>query len=286
MLDVQFLNEKASKLILFLKKARNILEKGREEFLKNPMYPDRVQYYLISAYNELEEINCHLLKQITGEKSKGRCTEKIGEEGIFSEKINRILQEYSGYMKHLVEGAYTVSPEKLYVLATEIVNTLTDRFIKELSATVKELKSTEPELTVPVNVKKLQNHGKAIKSAVRKISNFLNVSPEEFSATPLFIDRARYFAVVLADSSLWICRHILRKAGKKPEKECFRQLSQEGFISEETAKKIEQIVKNRDIFADPSRNIDSKKLYKLLKENIGYFLQFLTEISRSLVKKR
>jgi len=89
-------------------------------------------------------------------------------------------------------------------------------FIKELSSVVKEIKAKEPQLSIPVNVKKLQDHAKAIKSSVRKISNFLNFPKEEFINSPLFIDRARYFSVVLIDSSLWICRHILRKTNYLP----------------------------------------------------------------------
>ncbi|WP_456383660.1 DUF86 domain-containing protein [Persephonella sp.] len=285
MLDVQFLNDKASKLVLFLKKASKILSTDREEFMKVRMYPDRVQYYLISAFNELEEINCHLLKEITGEKSKGRCTEKIAGEGVFSEKINRVFLDFSKYIQNTVEGKYSYSPEEIYLTGKEITSTLLDRFIKELSSVVKELKSKEPKLKIPVNVKKLQDHAKAIKSAVRKISNFINVPEEEFKSTPLFIDRARYFAVVLSDSSLWICRHILRKAGKKPEKQCFKQLADEGFISGETARGVWEIVQHRDIFADPSKEFDTDKLYRLLKENLKYFLDFLTEVSRALVKK-
>ncbi|WP_457639212.1 DUF86 domain-containing protein [Persephonella sp.] len=286
MLDVQFLNDKASKLMLFLKKVKKILQNGKDAFLTTPMYPDRTQYYLISAFNELEEINCHLLKEITGEKTKGNCTEKVAKEGVFSEKTNRAFIDFSRYIKSIMEEKYRYSPQELYVLASDITGTLSDRFIKELAGVVKELKAKEPELTVPVNMKKLQNNAKAVKSAVRKVSNFLNFPLDEFRDSPLFQDRSRYFAVVTADSSLWICRHILRKAGKKPDKNCFKQLAQEGFISEETAEKLSILVEQRDRLADPSAEYDPEYLYRLLKETTPYFLTFLTEISKSLVKKK
>ncbi len=286
MIDVQFLNEKASKLLLFIKKVEKIISVGKESFLSTPMYPDRTQYYLISAYNELEEIACHLLKEITKEKTRGNCIKKIAEEQIFSEKINRTLKDFSQYITDIMENRYSYTPEELYITAKGIVDTLKERFIKELASVIKEIREKEPKLTIPVNIKKVQTHAKAVKSAVRKISNFINFSEEEFSKTPLFIDRARYFAVVLIDSSLWICRHILRKSGKKPQKECFKQLSEEGIISEETAKHISQITQFRDIFADPSKDFDPKKLYQLLKQNVPYFLNFLSEISRYLVKGR
>ncbi len=285
MLDIQFLNDKASKLVLFLKKADKILKNGEEKFLKIPMYPDRTQYYLISAYNELEEICCHLLKEVTGEKHKGGCVEKIAKEQLFSEKINRVLLDFSSYIKGVMESNYKYTPKEIYIIGSQITTTLLNTFIKELSSVVKKIKAKEPQLSIPVNVKKLQDHAKAIKSSVRKISNFLNFPKEEFTGTPLFIDRARYFSVVLIDSSLWICRHILRKSGKKVGKNCFFQLYEEGFINKETAENMEILSGYRDIFADPTKEFDPEELYKLLKKTVPYFLSFLSEISKAIFKK-
>ncbi|WP_293446204.1 HepT-like ribonuclease domain-containing protein [Persephonella sp.] len=285
MLDIQFLNDKASKLVLFLKKADKILKNGEEQFLKIPMYPDRTQYYLISAYNELEEICCHLLKEVTGEKLKGGCVEKIVKEQLFSEKINRVLIDFSSYIKGVMESNYKYTPKEIYIIGSQITTTLLERFIKELSSVVKEIKAKEPKLSIPVNVKKLQDHAKAIKSSVRKISNFLNFPKEEFASTPLFIDRARYFSVVLIDSLLWICRHILRKSGKKVEKSCFQQLHKEGFIDKETAENLEILLKHRNIFADPTKEFDPEELYDLLKKTIPYSLSFLSQISKAIFKK-
>ncbi|MDQ7055795.1 MAG: hypothetical protein Q9M89_04650 [Persephonella sp.] len=152
---------------------------------------------------------------------KGKlCVKRVVHEQLFSEKINRVLNDFSKYIADVMENRNSYSPEELFITAGEIVKSLRERFIKELASVVKEIKEKEPQLTVPVNIKKLQTHAKAIKSSVRKISNFISFSEEEFVNTPLFIDRARYFSVVLTDSSLWICRHILRKSGKKPEKSC------------------------------------------------------------------
>ncbi|SNZ03366.1 Uncharacterized conserved protein YutE, UPF0331/DUF86 family [Persephonella hydrogeniphila] len=285
MLDLQFLNDKASKLVLFLKKVDKILKNGREAFITTPIYPDRTQYYLISAYNELEEISCHLLKEITGEKHKGNCVQKIVKEQIFSEKLNRILTDYSNYISKIMEDNFSYSPEELYAIAKEIVKTLLEIFIKELAVVVKEIRSREPKLAIPVNIKKIQDHGKAIKSSVRKMSNFLNFPEEEFINTPLFIDRARYFSVVAVDSSLWICRHIMRKMKKKPDKNCFLKLSEESIISEETGKKLQEFSSLRDTLADPTKEIDPKKLYRMLKEITPVFLKFLSEISKALFKK-
>ena len=288
MLDIQLLNQKASKLILFLKKADKILKSGKDTFVSTPMYPDRVQYYLISGYNELEEIACHLLKEIIGEKTKGHCAEKLANQQIFSEKINRVLINYHNYIQSIMEEKFSLSSEELYVVAKEITDTLINLFIKELAAVVKELKAKQPELAIPVNLKKVEKQAKAVKAAVRKISNFLNFPEEEFVKTPLFIDRARYFAVVLIDSSLWICRHIVRKLGEKAGKgkDCTNKLHQLGIISENTAVKMGEIIQYRDIFADPTAEFDPHKLYRLLKENLPAFLDFVKEIAKAIFKKK
>lgn len=286
MIDIKYLNEKASKLVLFLKKLDKILKNGKEAFVSTPMYYDRAQYYLISGYKELEEIACHILKEITGEKTKGKCISKLAQEQIFSEKINRTLIDFEGFITKILEKNYEFSPEKTYAIAKDIVDTMLNLFLKELAAVVKEIKKKEPKLAIPVNLKKVEEQAKAIKATVRKISNFISFPEEEFVKTPLFIDRARYFAVVLTDSSMWICRHILRKLGERAGKNCLEKLAEKGVISKETAKKMKNITQYREIFVDPTAEFEPKKLYRILKENLPAFLEFIREISVAIFKKK
>jgi Protein of unknown function DUF86. len=97
MLDIEFLNEKATKLKSALKKIKQIIDFGEDAFLKTPMYPDRVKYYLIILYDELEAIACHILSNYYNDKIKENCIEKLSKDTIFSEKLNRIFADFNEF---------------------------------------------------------------------------------------------------------------------------------------------------------------------------------------------
>ena len=285
MLDVQFLNERAKKLRSALKKVKQIIDLGKETFVSTPMYPDRVQYYMVIAYDELEKIACHIYSEATGEKISENCLEKISQTDIFSGKINRAIHDFIKFKKDLFESNFKYSPEQMYFTVKNILDSLYEPFIKELSKVVKELKEKQPKLAIPVNLKKVNQQAKAIKSELKKIETLLKYPEEEFIKSEYAIDRGRYFAVVTIDSALWICRHIARQLKLKPSKNCFENLYKAGVLKKETAEKLEKIASYRDIFANPEKEINPQKLYKILKEDFPVFLEFIKEISKAIFGK-
>ncbi len=286
MLDIQFLNERAKKLRSALKKAKQIIDMGQKEFSSVPMYPDRTQYYMVIAYEELEKIACHIYKEITGEKISENCIEKLSQTDIFSGKINRAFQDFIKFKKNLLESRFSYSPEEMYFTVKNILDSLYEPFIKELSSVVKELKEKQPKLAIPVNLKKVNQQAKAIKSELKKIKTLLDYPREEFIKSEFAIDRGRYFAVVTIDSALWICRHIARQLKLKPSKRCFENLYKAGVLKKETAEKLEKIASYRDTLADPEKYIDPHFLYTLLKEDFPIFLEFIKEVSYAIFGKR
>ncbi len=285
MLDIQFLNERAKKLRSSLKKVKQILDLGKDEFMSVPMYPDRTQYYMVIAYDELEKIACHIYNQITGEKVSENCLEKVSQTDIFSGKINRAIQDFIKFKKDLFESGFKYSPEEMFFTVKNILDSLYEPFIRELSQVVKELKEKQPKLSIPVNLKKVNQQAKAIKSELKKIETLLKYPEEEFIKSDFAMDRGRYFAVVTVDSALWICRHIARQLKLKPSKNCFENLKNAEVLKEETAKKLEKIVSYRDIFADPEKHVDPKELYRILKEEFPVFLEYIKEISQAIFGK-
>ncbi len=286
MLDIQFLNERAKKLRSALKKVKQIIDQGLEEFSSVPMYPDRVQYYMVIAYDELEKIACHVYQEATGEKVSDNCLEKISKTDIFSGKINRAIQDFIKFKKDLFESNFKYSPEEMYFTVKNILDSLYEPFIKELSLVVKELKEKQPKLAIPVNLKKVNQQAKAIKSELKKIDTLLKYPQEEFIKSDFAIDRGRYFAVVTIDSALWICRHIARQLKLKPSKNCFENLHKAGILKKETAEKLEKISSLRDLYSNPEKPVDPKKLYKTLKEDFPVFIDFIKEISKAIFGKK
>ncbi len=286
MLDIQFLNEKAKKLRTALKKVKQIIDLGADEFSSVPMYPDRVQYYMIIAFDELEKIACHVYSEATGEKISENCLEKISKTDIFSGKINRAFQDFIKFKNDLFESGFKYSPEEMFFTVKNILDSLYEPFIKELSAVVKELKEKQPKLAIPVNLKKVNQQAKAIKSELKKIETLLKYPKEEFIKSDYAIDRGRYFAVVTIDSAMWICRHIARQLKLKPSKECFKSLKNAGILSEKTADTLEKIRSYRDTFANPEKTVNPQELYSVLKNDFPVFLDFIKEISLAVFGKK
>ncbi len=282
MLDTQFLNEKATKFRSALKKVKKIIDKGPDQFKETPMYPDRVQYYMIIAYDELDQIACHLLREMLGIKKKENCINELASQDIFSGKISRALNDFQKFRDDIFKKKFNYSAEQMYVSIKNILDNLYDNFIQELGSLVKEIKSKEPKLKIPVNLKKVNEQAKAVRSSVKKIRLFLNYPFEEFKKSPMFIDRTRYFLVVAVDSSLWICRHILRKL-RSPHKKCFEGLFNEGIISKKTAEDLNDLLLLRDVFANPEKEIKLEELFKIAEKSIYVFDSYIKQISQAII---
>lgn len=282
MIDIQFLNQKATKLKSGLKNIRNILDKGEEAFISTPMYPDRTKYYLIIVYDILQEIACHLLKAVEGKFNKETCLEDITKTGLFSEKINRILQDFVIFRKKLFEENFSYSEKELFHLSKNIVETVDNLFITELAKAVKELQEKAPKLKIPVNLVKINKNLTTMKLEAKRVETFKQLTLDEFVKDNFAIDRTRYFLTVYIDSALWICRHILRQL-KLQDKKCFIALAEKGIISQETASFLQHIADNRDSLANPMEEVDSGWLYETVQNLMTETQRFIRELSKSLI---
>lgn len=273
--DTKFLNEKASKAKTFIKKIKQILSLGEEEFSKNPMYPDRTKYYLIVLTDELEQIACHILQVYFQQKFNEKCLEKLVSEEILDAKLSRSLYDLYKLKETLLKENMVYTPENMYHTVSDIISTLDKLVILELAQILKELKEKQPSLKVPVNFKKVNQHISVIKSNLLKLDTFLKYPEEEFLNSPMFIDRSRYFIVIIIDSSLWICRHLLRKLGDRKTDNCFYKLSEKSIIDKDTADLLEYFASNRELFANPTKDIDLKEFYTKLKLSKDAYIQFI-----------
>lgn len=282
MIDIQFLNQKATKLKSGLKNIKTIIDRGEDSFTKTPMYPDRTKYYLIIIYDILQEMACHILKDVEGHFNKESCLEDISKTGLFSEKINRILQDFVIFRKKLFEENFNYSDRELFHLSKNIVETLDNLFISELAKVVKELKEKAPKLKIPVNLVKINKNLTTMKLEAKRIETFKDLTFQEFEKDSFVIDRVRYFLTVYIDSALWICRHIARQM-KVQDKRCFIAIAEKQIISQSIANFLQSIADNRDKLANPVENIDLNWLYDTTKNLTDTTQQFIKELSKSLI---
>jgi len=281
-LDIKFLNEKASKVKTYLKKINQILDLGKEEFEAKPIYEDRIKYYLVVLNDEIEEISCHILTVIHNRSIKENCTINLANEEIFDPKLSRSLMDLVNFKDKLIKENLNYRPENMYSLVRDISKTLDTMFIKELSKIVKELKEKQPQLKIPVNLKRINQHISAISSNVKKLDTFLKYSREEFLNSPLFLDRSKYFLVVAIDSANWICKHIIRKTGDTPEKNCFAQLYEKDIIDYKTATYLQKLSNYREKLANPTENVQAEIVYDFVKESKENFYKFIKEIIKAI----
>ncbi|HIE58944.1 MAG TPA: DUF86 domain-containing protein [Hydrogenothermaceae bacterium] len=283
--DTKFLNEKAAKAKTFIKKIKQILSLGEEEFSKNPMYSDRTKYYLVVLTDELEQIACHILEVYFQQKFNEKCLEKLASEEILDAKLSRSLYDLYKLKETLLKENMVYTPENMYHTVSDIISTLDKLLILELAQILKELKEKQPSLKVPVNFKKVNQHISTIKSNLLKLDTFLKYPEEEFLNTPMFIDRSRYFIVVITDSSLWICRHLLRKLGERKTDDCFYKLWEKNIIDKDTADLLGYFASNRELFANPTKNINLKEFYTKLKLSKDIYIKFIKSILKYVLEE-
>lgn len=281
--DTKFLNEKAAKAKTFIKKIKQILSLGEEEFSRNPMYADRTKYYLVVLTDELEQIACHILEVYFQQKFNEKCLEKLVSEEILDAKLSRSLYDLYKLKETFLKENMVYTPENMYHTVFDIISTLDKLLILELAQILKELKEKQPSLKVPVNFKKINQHISAIKSNVLKLDTFLKYSEEEFLNSPMFVDRSRYFIVVIIDSSLWICRHLIRKLGERKTDNCFYKLSEKNIIDKDTADLLEYFASKRELFANPTKNINLKEFYTKLKLSKDAYIKFIKNILKYIL---
>lgn len=284
MVDIEFLNQKATKLKSALKNIRAIVDKGEEVFLSTPMYPDRVKYYLIIAYDFLEEISCHILKEMGHKVEKGKCLEEISKIDIFSEKLNRTFGDFVWFRSKLFEEKFSYSEKELYHLTKDILSTIDSMFINELALLVKQLKQKAPKLKIPVNLVKINKNLSTMKGEVKRIHTFKSMSPQEFYNSQFAVDRTRYFLTVYIDAASWICRHIARQL-KITAKNCFQALVEKGILSKETGESLHRIADKKEDLANPITPVDTGWLYNLIFELDKITDNFIKELSNSLLEK-
>jgi uncharacterized protein YutE (UPF0331/DUF86 family) len=281
-IDIKFLNEKASKIKTYLKKINQILDLGEEEFKNKPIYPDRTKYYLVILKDELEQISCHLLTVLYGKSFKENCSLKLAQEEIFDPKLSRAIIDLNNFINQLMKENLNYEPENMFSIVKDIITAFDKLFISELSKTVKELKEKQPSLKIPVNLKRVEQNISAILSNVKKLDTFLKYEKEEFLSSNLFLDRSKYFLVVAIDSSVWICKHILRKIGEKADSNCFITLYEKNIIDKETADYLDELYKLREKLANPTESIEPEKIYYLTKNAKEYFKKFVNSVVKAI----
>ena len=264
-----------------LEKAYTDLKKNlslpEEEFVSNKLLQDKVRVDFNLAFESAMRVCRHLSAVYDIKTTSKDCLQKIGElVGLSQAQALGELAQF--YIKHR-DLRETLQAEELYRSLVKFLP-----LFKEYAKAVVEFVKRETNNPLLIDFDLLNEKAKYIKESVKKIDFVLSQGFEEFSKTPMYYDRVKYFYQVAYDSLFDICKHLAPKFGvRKFGDDCLSKLVEAGVIPQEYYMDVFKMtnLKNKLI---STWEVNPQELYERLMEIKDKIEPVMREISKSLKK--
>ena len=264
-----------------LEKAYTDLKKNlslpEEEFVSNKLLQDKVRVDFNLAFESAMRVCRHLSAVYDIKTTSKDCLQKIGElVGLSQAQALGELAQF--YIKHR-DLRETLQAEELYRSLVKFLP-----LFKEYAKAVVEFVKRETNNPLLIDFDLLNKKAKYIKESVKKIDFVLSQGFEEFSKTPMYYDRVKYFYQVAYDSLFDICKHLAPKFGvRKFGDDCLSKLVEAGVIPQEYYMDVFKMtnLKNKLI---STWEVSPQELYERLMEIKDKIEPVMREISKSLKK--
>ncbi|MCS6876427.1 MAG: DUF86 domain-containing protein [Aquificaceae bacterium] len=248
---------------------------GQEQFLSNPLIQDKVRVDFNLAFESSMRVCRHLSAVYNIKTTSKDCLQKIAEltGAPQPEAFGELTQFYIRYR----DLKSTVHSEELYRFLNGSLN-----LFKEYAKAVVEFVKKETQNPLLIDFELLNEKLRHLKESVKKIDFVLSQGMEQFSKTPMYYDRVRYFYQVAYDSLFEICKHLAPKFGiKKFGDDCLSKLVEAGVVPQEYYTDLFKMtnLKNKLI---STWDVSPEELYKSLLELKEKLEPVVKEISKSL----
>lgn len=248
-----------------------------EEFVSNKLLQDKVRVDFNLAFESAMRVCRHLSAVYDIKTTSKDCLQKIGElVGLSQAQALGELTQF--YIKHR-DLRETLQAEELYRSLVKFLP-----LFKEYAKAVVEFVKRETNNPLLIDFDLLNEKAKYIKESVKKIDFVLSQGFEEFSKTPMYYDRVKYFYQVAYDSLFDICKHLAPKFGvRKFGDDCLSKLVEAGVIPQEYYMDVFKMtnLKNKLI---STWEVSPQELYERLMEIKDKIEPVMREISKSLKK--
>ncbi len=248
-----------------------------EEFVSNKLLQDKVRVDFNLAFESAMRVCRHLSAVYEIKTTSKDCLQKMGElVGISQAQALGELTQF--YIKHR-DLRETLQSEELYRSLVKFLP-----LFKEYAKAVVEFVKRETNNPLLIDFDLLNEKAKYIKESVKKIDFVLSQGFEEFSKTPMYYDRVKYFYQVAYDSLFDICKHLAPKFGvRKFGDDCLSKLVEAGVIPQEYYMDVFKMtnLKNKLI---STWEVSPQELYERLMEIKDKIEPVMKEISKSLKK--
>lgn len=251
------------------------LSVSKEEFINNKLLQDKVRVDFNLAFESSMRV-CRHLSAVYNIKTTSRdCLQKIAQlTGLEKSEAFEELAQF--YIKHR-DLKEALPPEELYDFLQKVLP-----LFKEYARAVVEFVRRETSNPLLIDFDLLNEKAKHIKESLKKIDFVLSHGLEEFSKTPMYYDRVKYFYQVAYDSLFDICRHLAPKFGvKKFGDDCLSKLVEVGVIPQDYYMDVFKLtnLKNRLI---STWEVSPQELYEKLYEIKDKIEPIMKEIAKSL----
>ncbi len=246
-----------------------------EEFLSNKLVQDKVRVDFNMAFESSMRVCRHLSAVYNLKTSSKDCIQRIAElVGLSQTQDLGELSQF--YIKHR-DLKEALPPEELYKALKKFLP-----LFKEYARAVVEFVKRETNNPLLIDFELLNEKARHIRESVKKIDFVLSNGLEEFSKTPMYYDRVKYFYQVAYDSLFDICKHLAPKFGvKKFGDDCLSKLVEAGVIPQEYYMDVFKMtnLKNRLI---STWEVSPQELYERLMEVKDKIEPVMREVSKGL----
>ncbi len=136
-----------------------------------------------------------------------------------------------------------------------------------------------------INIEKIKTLEKDLLDTISEIKSLVAIKEEVFLKDKKNIYTLRYLIIEAVEVMASICNHILtRMKGQVPKgyPDCFEKLSNAEIITKELGNKLRKAARLRNIIIHKYWEIDDRKIFGSVKENIEDFEEFLKQINKIL----
>ena len=130
-------------------------------------------------------------------------------------------------------------------------------------------------------VKLVSEHRKS----VGRLQAFSKLGPEEFLSDPDKIGSAKYHFIVVIESSIDMCNHIISRNGYRvPDDygDTFRVMSEEGAFDTDFSEELKNMAKFRNRLVHLYWEVDDSQLFDILQSRLDDFKKFLDSMAEFL----
>lgn len=124
-----------------------------------------------------------------------------------------------------------------------------------------------------------------IAEARQRLADLGRLSESEFLGDFRNTTSAKYLLVVVTEASIDICNHFVARLGGRAPKDyadCFSILSELNVVQAELAEKLRAMARFRNRLVHMYWDIDDKRVYRILHENVSDLDAFRASIAQRL----